>query len=226
MSVAIAAQPAPSAGVAAFLRRPPRLLIGGEWVEPSADDQISVIDPATGDEVAAVADASAADVDKAVAAARHGVRAWPLGHAAACAARGTDLAASRPHRQERRRARGARKHRQRQNEADGRHRRCAGRTKLLPLHGRLGHEDRRRDVRRFSRRPQRWKNQRVHAARARRRRRANHPVEFPARHGGVEARPRARGRVHVHLETRGTNSATALRLGDLIVEAGFPPRCS
>ena len=70
MSVAIAAQPAPSAGVAAFLRRPARLLIGGEWVEPAASERISVIDPATGAEVASVADATSADVDKAVAAAR------------------------------------------------------------------------------------------------------------------------------------------------------------
>jgi phenylacetaldehyde dehydrogenase len=70
MSVAIAAQPAPSAGVAAFLRRPARLLIGGEWVQPQAGDRIPVIDPATGGEVASVADASRADVDKAVAAAR------------------------------------------------------------------------------------------------------------------------------------------------------------
>ena len=70
MSVAIAAQPAPSAGVAAFLRRPPRLLIGGEWVASASSARIPVIDPATGAEVASVADANAADVDKAVAAAR------------------------------------------------------------------------------------------------------------------------------------------------------------
>jgi phenylacetaldehyde dehydrogenase len=70
MSVAIAAQPAPSAGVAAFLRRPARLLIGGEWLPPSSDVRIPVIDPATGAEVASVADANKEDVDKAVAAAR------------------------------------------------------------------------------------------------------------------------------------------------------------
>ena len=70
MSVAIAAQPAPSAGVAAFLRRPARLLIGGEWVQPAASERIPVIDPATGAEIASVADATRADVDKAVAAAR------------------------------------------------------------------------------------------------------------------------------------------------------------
>ena len=70
MSLAIAAQPAPSSGVAAFLRRPARLLIGGEWVQSAAKDRIPVIDPATGVEVASVADANQADVDKAVAAAR------------------------------------------------------------------------------------------------------------------------------------------------------------
>ncbi|HJR70675.1 MAG TPA: aldehyde dehydrogenase family protein, partial [Gammaproteobacteria bacterium] len=70
MSLAILAQPAPSAGVAAFLRQPARLLIGGEWVSSASKVRIPVIDPATGAEVAAVADANAADVDKAVAAAR------------------------------------------------------------------------------------------------------------------------------------------------------------
>ena len=70
MSVAIAAQPAPSAGVAAFLRRPARLLIGGEWVASESHVRIPVIDPATGFEVASIADANRADVDKAVAAAR------------------------------------------------------------------------------------------------------------------------------------------------------------
>ena len=70
MSVSIATQPAPSAGVAAFLRRPARLLIGGEWVQSESTTRIPVIDPATGAEVASVADANRADVDKAVAAAR------------------------------------------------------------------------------------------------------------------------------------------------------------
>ncbi|HVY65033.1 MAG TPA: aldehyde dehydrogenase family protein [Gammaproteobacteria bacterium] len=70
MSVSIATQPAPSAGVAAFLRKPARLLIGGEWVQSESSVRIPVIDPATGAEVASVADANRADVDKAVAAAR------------------------------------------------------------------------------------------------------------------------------------------------------------
>ncbi len=77
MSLAIAAQPAPSAGVAAFLRRPARLLIGGEWVPSASNERIPVIDPATGAEVASIADASRADVDKAVAAAREAFERGP-----------------------------------------------------------------------------------------------------------------------------------------------------
>jgi phenylacetaldehyde dehydrogenase len=70
MSVSIANQPAPSAGVVSFLRRPARLLIGGEWVQSESNVQIPVVDPATGAEIASIADANRADVDKAVAAAR------------------------------------------------------------------------------------------------------------------------------------------------------------
>ena len=66
----IAAQPAPSAAVAKFLKRAPRLLIGGEWVESRSQGRIPVVDPATGKEIASVVDANAGDVDRAVAAAR------------------------------------------------------------------------------------------------------------------------------------------------------------
>ena len=67
---AIANQPAPSPLVARFLKRAPRLLIGGEWVESKSQGRIPVVDPATGQEIASVADANASDVDRAVAAAR------------------------------------------------------------------------------------------------------------------------------------------------------------
>jgi phenylacetaldehyde dehydrogenase len=66
----IAPQPAPSPAVARFLKRAPRLFIGGEWVQPLSSTQIPVVDPATGRQIATVADASAADVDRAVKAAR------------------------------------------------------------------------------------------------------------------------------------------------------------
>jgi phenylacetaldehyde dehydrogenase len=77
MSAAIAAQPKPSAGVSSFLRRPGRLLIGGEWVDSKSSVRIPVIDPATGAEIATVADANGADVDRAVAAARAAFEAGP-----------------------------------------------------------------------------------------------------------------------------------------------------
>jgi len=70
MSAVIAEQNQPSETAAAFLRRPPRLFIGGEWVDSASATTIPVIDPATSRPISATADASAEDVDRAVAAAR------------------------------------------------------------------------------------------------------------------------------------------------------------
>ena len=47
-----------------------RFYIGGEWVEPSGAQTLAVIDPATEEACATIAMGSAADVDRAVAAAR------------------------------------------------------------------------------------------------------------------------------------------------------------
>ena len=66
----ISAQPAYSDAVQAFLRREPRLFVNGEWIASSHDRTIAVFDPSTGKEIARVVDASDADVDRAVAAAR------------------------------------------------------------------------------------------------------------------------------------------------------------
>ena len=66
----IAEQPSVSEGVARFLRRPPRLLINGAWVEPHGKGRIAVMDPATERQIAHVVDADAHDVDRAVQAAR------------------------------------------------------------------------------------------------------------------------------------------------------------
>ncbi|WP_114954121.1 aldehyde dehydrogenase family protein [Sphingosinicella terrae] len=52
------------------LAREPRLFIGGEWVESTHGVTLPVIDPSTGQEVGRFVDASDADVDRAVAAAR------------------------------------------------------------------------------------------------------------------------------------------------------------
>lgn len=77
MNVAIAVQPLPSGAVASFLEKPARLLIDGEWVESQSRTTVPVIDPATGAQVATTADANAADVDRAVTAARRALESGP-----------------------------------------------------------------------------------------------------------------------------------------------------
>jgi phenylacetaldehyde dehydrogenase len=66
----ISAQPAYSEAVQAFLKRDLGLFIGGEWVRSSHDKRLAVYDPSTGREIARIVDASNGDVDRAVAAAR------------------------------------------------------------------------------------------------------------------------------------------------------------
>ncbi|MEM1019854.1 MAG: aldehyde dehydrogenase family protein, partial [Pseudomonadota bacterium] len=44
--------------------------MGGEWVDPAAPATIDVVNPATEETFAQISNGSAADVDKAVAAAR------------------------------------------------------------------------------------------------------------------------------------------------------------
>jgi acyl-CoA reductase-like NAD-dependent aldehyde dehydrogenase len=53
-----------------------RLYIGGEWVEPSSDAKIEVINPTTEEVIGSVPEGTAADVDKAVAAARAAFETW------------------------------------------------------------------------------------------------------------------------------------------------------
>ncbi|WDD91576.1 betaine-aldehyde dehydrogenase [Burkholderia sp. FERM BP-3421] len=53
-----------------------RLYIGGEYVDATGGATFDTFDPATGERLATVQQASAADVDRAVASAREGQRAW------------------------------------------------------------------------------------------------------------------------------------------------------
>ncbi len=53
-----------------FLKKPHRLLIGGAWVDAVSGETIDVFNPATEEKIATVAAAGAEDIDKAVAAAR------------------------------------------------------------------------------------------------------------------------------------------------------------
>jgi phenylacetaldehyde dehydrogenase len=73
----IAAQPSPSAGVSRFIALKPRLFIGGDWVEARSGKTLAVFDPATGKQIGAVADAGPEDVDRAVAAARAALESGP-----------------------------------------------------------------------------------------------------------------------------------------------------
>ncbi len=53
-----------------------KFFIGGQWVEPSTDDRLEVINPATEEPIGTIALGGPADVDAAVAAARAAFDAW------------------------------------------------------------------------------------------------------------------------------------------------------
>ena len=59
-----------SAAATELLAREPRLFIDGQWVASTGDSTLAVIDPSNGREIGRIVDASVADVDRAVAAAR------------------------------------------------------------------------------------------------------------------------------------------------------------
>jgi phenylacetaldehyde dehydrogenase len=73
----IAPQLTPSSIVREFIGKKPRLLINGEWVDARSGKTLAVFDPATGREMGRVADAGAEDVDRAVAAARAAFESGP-----------------------------------------------------------------------------------------------------------------------------------------------------
>jgi phenylacetaldehyde dehydrogenase len=66
----VAAQPDYSERVQALLKREPALFIDGKWVSSTGGRTLEVFDPSTGRQVSAIVDASDADVDRAVDAAR------------------------------------------------------------------------------------------------------------------------------------------------------------
>ena len=61
---------APSSAAREFLARRHQLFIGGQWVDPAVKADLAVIDPATEQHLTAVALAGPRDIDRAVAAAR------------------------------------------------------------------------------------------------------------------------------------------------------------
>ncbi|OCC23024.1 betaine-aldehyde dehydrogenase [Croceicoccus estronivorus] len=69
-SATIPAQPAYSEAARKVIGRKPQLFINGDWVDSSHDALIEVEDPSSGKVIAHVVDASGKDVERAVAAAR------------------------------------------------------------------------------------------------------------------------------------------------------------
>ncbi len=72
MSQAVAARPRVAAS-----KLPTQLLIDNKWVDPREGGSFATLDPSTGEAIAEVAAASAADVDLAVKAARKAVESGP-----------------------------------------------------------------------------------------------------------------------------------------------------
>ena len=168
-----------------------RLLIDGQWVEAASGKTFVTTDPATEQEITHVAHGEAEDIDRAVAAARRAFEEGPW-RTITPSARGQIIW---------RLADLLEKHADEFAELealDNGKPLSVARTAdvplavdLLPLHGRVGDEDRGQHD--SDLRP---RHIRLYADGAGGRGRADHPVELPATDGGVEAGPGARHRVH------------------------------
>ncbi len=127
-------------------------------------------------------------------------------------ARPADLEAGRPDRRAPGRVRATGVAGQRQAAGSrARCRRAAG-HRPVPLHGGLGDQDRRQHHSDLGRRRQ-GKVLRLHAARADRRRRADHSLELPAADGRMEAGSRAGHRLHRRAEAGGADAAERAAAG-------------
>ena len=195
----------------AFLAGQHQLLIGGKWADAKSGKRFDVFDPATGQAIAAVAEADAADVEEAVKAARHAFEEGPWSRTSPAGPLEADLEARGPLGAERRRDRPDRIARQRQ--ADPRRAPCrlAGLLRDPALHGRLGNQDQRRHDHGFRTRRLAC----LHVARTDRRRRSDHPVEFPVDDGGVEDRSCIGRRLHHRAEACRADAAQRAAAGSV-----------
>ena len=190
-----------------FTAAPRQLFINGQWTDAASGKTFETPNPATGDTLARIAEGDAEDIDRAVRAARAAFDDGPWGRHDAVRARADHLADRRPHPRARRRTRPARIAGQRQALPGGaRGRRPAGR-RPVPLHGRLGHQDRGQLDQHLGAVHARRELPLLHAARAGRRRRADHPVELPAADGRLEARPGADHGQHRGAQARRADTA-------------------
>ncbi len=62
--------------VSAEIQARDKLYIGGEWVDPSSDDKIEVVNPSTEEVIGSVPSGTAEDVDRAVEAAKTAFESW------------------------------------------------------------------------------------------------------------------------------------------------------
>src|SRR5205085_7610138 len=71
------------------IRHPDKLYIGGEWVAATSGRQLEIVNPNSEEVIAHTAEANGADIDRAVAAARHAFDhgPWPATPAAERAAK-------------------------------------------------------------------------------------------------------------------------------------------
>jgi phenylacetaldehyde dehydrogenase len=74
---AAATEVSPTAQVGQFLNRPKKLLIGGKWVDAVSGKTFATVNPATEETLAQVAEGDAADIDKAVKSARMALEDGP-----------------------------------------------------------------------------------------------------------------------------------------------------
>ena len=189
---------------AAELQVRDRVFIGGEWVAPSGNEPIEVINATTEEAMGTVPACSSEDADRAVAAAREAFTAW---------SQTSREERAGYHVGDRRRPRRARR-RDRRDDLPGAGDAAEaepddpGRPADRPVRGdaeaaggdRLGGGDR----------------QLAGAARAGRRGRRDHPLELPAEPDRLQGRPRPRGRLHRRPQAQRGDAAERLhpRRGD------------
>ena len=129
--------------VTGYVGKKHKMLINGKWVDAASGKTFPTYNPATGEVLANVAEGDSEDIDRAVKAARAAFETGPWSKISPVRARPHDLEARRSARKAPRRVRAARIARQWQAaHRRARRRRAAGR-RHVPLHGRLGHQDRR-----------------------------------------------------------------------------------
>ncbi len=193
-------------GVRQFIGgRTRKMLIDGKWVEAASGKTLTTYDPATEEPLAEVPAGDRPRTSTAPCkAARKAFESGPWRRMTAsergrCIWKLADLIEKHA-----RGVRAARDARQREAARGVAGRRRAARGRPLPLLRRLGDQGRRRDHPGLDPRPA---HADLHAARAGRRRRPDHPVELPAAHGGVEARRGARVRQHRRLEAGRADAA-------------------